>query len=616
MNKENLLIIVYDSISNEKLKKLIIDNKEYNVILASYSIQFLENTKNIDGVFNSILMEDNITIFDISDKVINLCENINLSLKNYIEPGNILHYQKHVEGGYTSARVQNLLILEIIITNLFVKHKISKIIDVIDDYYILDSSLIKSYSKNNNIYYKRLTTYTIVSIKNKIFYHVKPYLHEPYRFIRFLKFNLIHKKKARIEKKGSVVLSLNSDSIKFIELYSSLYEKLKKINIKYFFITSGVDKNSTRVEDIKDKIFMREHYESLADYFISLFKVFNFMIRLLINKNNIVNDLRIKDRFIKDELLNTLKFHIVIDTGYRYRYKKSINLFLKENKNNILCFKLWGETSLIEGEIANLLIKKYYNSIKTLGFEVGIGLKTFPYVPSTMQEIDFIITSSDLETELYKYYGVDPNNILQLKKFKNQLFIDDFKKCTSILDSKKALDIDKDYKKYILVDVSVAERGYQSVSEIHDLILFLPLLAKRYSDYLFLIKPHPGSNNKTYLTKKINMDNIIVYDKVLSILHFLNVSDVLITKYSAIGVEAILFDKLVISILPDTQKGFKAYDDAAIYVKEKEEIYEIFDNLEVSILERATKQSKYKQKLINEKNSSTIECIIQKIQGL
>ena len=112
------------------------------------------------------------------------------------------------------------------------------------------------------------------------------------------------------------------------------------------------------------------------------------------------------------------------------------------------------------------------------------------------------------------------------------------------------------------------------------------------------------------------MDNIIVYDKVLSILHFLNVSDVLITKYSAIGVEAILFDKLVISILPDTQKGFKAYDDAAIYVKEKEEIYEIFDNLEVSILERATKQSKYKQKLINEKNSSTIECIIQKIQGL
>ena len=349
MNKENLLIVVYDSISNEKLKKLIIDNKEYDIILASYSVQFLENTKNIAGIINSILLEDNITIFDVSDKVIDLCENINLSLKNYIEPGNILHYQKHVEGGYTSARVQELLILEIIITNLFVKHKISKIIDVIDDDYILDSSLIKSYSKHNDIYYKRLTKYTIASIKNKIFYHVKPYLYEPYRFIRFLKFNLIHKKRTIIKKKGSVVLSLNSDANKFIELYSSLYEKLEKINIKYYFITSGVDKNSKKVEDIKDKIFLREHYESLADYFISAFKMFNFMIRLFINKNNILNDLKIKDRFIKDALINTLKFHIIIDAGYRYRYKKSINLFLQENKNNILCFKLWGETSLIEG---------------------------------------------------------------------------------------------------------------------------------------------------------------------------------------------------------------------------------------------------------------------------
>ena len=205
---------------------------------------------------------------------------------------------------------------------------------------------------------------------------------------------------------------------------------------------------------------------------------------------------------------------------------------------------------------------------------------------------------------------------MQLKKFKNQSLVDDFKKNTSTLDSKRVLGIDKVYKKYILVDIGAAFRGYESVSEIHNLISFLPLLAKKYSDYLFLIKPHPGSNHKIYLTEKINMGNVIVYDNALSILHFLNVSDICITKFSTIGVEAILFDKMVISILPDTQKGFKAYEDAAIYVKEKEEIYGIFDKLDVSILEMASKQSKYKQKLINEKNSFSIEYIIQKIQGL
>ena len=597
--------------SEKKIIKIINKNKQkYNIVIASFSFELLERIKSMDSVFDSFLIKENLTVFDVSKKVIKLCKDINVVIDKYIDKTKLLHYLKHIEGGYTSARVQELLILEIVISRLFKKYNIAKVVDIIDETFILESDLIKAYTRINTISYRKLVTYTFKSASKILFVKIKPYLYEPYRFIKFLKFKFVFSKKNIPKDNKSIVLALNSDANKFMELYYSFYKQLERVNTQYFFLTSSVDKNSKRVKHIKDKILMREHYENFYNHLVSVLKMFIFLLKLLLFKRNIIEDLGMKNRFIKHELMKSLFYHIIMDTGFRYRYKKSMELFLKENYNNILGFKLWGQTSLVEGEITNYIIKKKFPSIKTLGFEVGIGLKNFPFTPKSIETIDFIITSNEIETDLYKSYGVKGNQILQLEYFKNLLVIDEFKKENTTNDSKKHLGISKDFGQYILIDIGVVARGYQSRSEIYTLINNIPFLAKKYSNFLFLIKPHPGFQDKTYLHAKLNNENIIIFKQSLSILHFLNVSDIVITKFSTIGREAILFDKLVVSLLLDSEDRWKAYGEAAIYIQDLSDLVVILDNLQENKNQYKRKQFEYKTLLTNMTNSVDINYLM------
>ena len=608
-----LFLIVYYDYNLKYIEKVINHNEtNFTIVICTYNVELYDMYNSRFDVL--LIEEEEITIFDVSQEVIKMCENINKSILKYIDKDKILHYQKHVEGGYTSGRIQDLLILEKLINKIFDKYQVYKVVDFIDDDFNLESSLIKTYCGSCSIGYKKQYKFSISSLKKYIVHHVKPYLSELYKFYRFMKFNIVFKKKEKLHKDNFFIFSLNSNSNKFIDLYSSLFNKFDQVNQKYCFITHTVNKNADNIKHIKDKVYLLEHYENISDYIISIAKTLNFLYKLKKNKNKIKNDLNLQERIINKEIYQSLYCHVLIDTGYRYRYTKSMHRFLVENNKNISAFKLWGEVSLIEGEIAHKLIKMHFSKIKTIGFEVGIGLKTFPYVPNNIKNIDYIITAHDLETELYLSYGVNSNKILQLHNFKNNGTISKFKDLYTVSDSFHALNINDNYDNYILIDISVAYRGYQSNINIFELINFIPILANQYKNYLFLIKPHPGFKSVDYLHDKLNATNIIIFDKSISILHLLNISHVVITKYSAIGVEGILFDKLIISILKKGHNKFKAYDEAAIYLNKKEDIHSILDNIQWFESDMGERISNYKEKIISQNNSLTVIDILKKLK--
>jgi len=618
--KQNLLLMIHNTITEKHFTDIIKTHQNScKIIIVTNNLEIKSKFINFDAISEIILLEEEpITIFDVSNEVINLCESINKCLIKYIDNSGLLHYMKHVEGGHTSYKVQDIIIYSLLLDNIFKKHTIHTIIDIFDKDYIQDSRILQEYASILNISYTYVAKFSINNIKTKFISRLKPFLYEPYRFIKFIKFNLFCSKRNIIDTKNTVVFALNSTAIKFIELYSSLTKKLDRVNINYYFLTSGISKNHENLHLFKKKIYILEHYEKLFDYFSSFVKTNIFIFRYYKNKNKILEDLYMDNSPIRLEILNSIMQHIIIDTGYRYRYRTSTNRFLKENQEHIMAFKLWGETSLVEGEISNDAINNYFKHIKTIGFEVGIGLKSFPYVPKSIQKIDIVLTSNSLETDLYSYYGVQKNKILQLKNFKHKFSINEFKKEYNIQDSKKILNIEKNYKAYILIDISSPLRGYQSLSEIYNFIFSIPKLAEYFKDYCFLIKPHPNFNNYQYLKKILLTDNeninIFIFDSSLSIMHFLNIADIVITKFSAIGLEAIYFDKLVISTLPQKQYGFKAYENAAIYIDNNKGIYDCLKNLNQYKIEMQKNIEQYKSLLLDDSCSVSIKYFISHLQ--
>lgn len=607
------LIVIYDNCSEIDELSRFNDNINVSpVIIASFNAKFLNQIDHTYPDYETFLIEERpINIFDVSNEVIQIIKAINASIQKHIDPENILHFQRHIEGGYTSSKVQELVIIEKLISRVSKRYSIKKIFDYSDVNYLLESELFKVLARHNSISYRRISGHDqkLAIIR----YRLKPYLYEPFRLLKYIRNNSYCNKTSPIASKNSIVLCLESSAAKFLELYSSFCKNLEAINIPYYYLTSSINRNDTRIKGIYDKMYVLENYESLSDYWISIIKTLHFAMKYFKRRKKILGDISHQNSLIGSQLLKTIYYHIIIDTGHRYRYRESMIRYLKENNQNIMAIKLWGETSLVQGEILCDIIRTLFPRIKTLGFEVGIGLKTYPYISQYMNKVDYYITSNDIETEVYLTYGVCQDKILQLIDFKHRMIVSKQKELVTKSNSKRILGISDGYSLFVLFDISIALRGYQRFSDILDIISIIPILAQKHKNILFLVKPHPRFKHHAYLENMNRYSNVQLFSRHISIMHLINVSDIVVTKTSAIGHEALLFSKLLISIIDDDR--MKVYLNSAIYLNDVQMLSNIFKDYHYYKNTYQSHIRKYNELMTNGSNGINIQQAINIIKG-
>ena len=92
-----------------------------------------------------------------------------------------------------------------------------------------------------------------------------------------------------------------------------------------------------------------------------------------------------------------------------------------------------------------------------------------------------------------------------------------------------------------------------------------------------MIKPHPAHRPGWLegLVDYFALKNVSLLDKSMEPYHALNAANVLITKFSTIALEAMLFKRPVVSILLDGGERFRIYGDAVECVNSLEVLQEI-----------------------------------------
>lgn len=145
--------------------------------------------------------------------------------------------------------------------------------------------------------------------------------------------------------------------------------------------------------------------------------------------------------------------------------------------------------------------------------------------------------------------------------------INEFKKKISKIESRKILGLNLQAELYVLYDSNSSIRGYLTDQEIHSTLQLIMNIANKNKSIQVMIKPHP-SHKKGLLEKIIkqySLQNVKLIEQSNLPYHALNAADILVTKFSTLAIEGMFLGVPALGVILDHEENFKYYDSAVEY---------------------------------------------------
>lgn len=475
-------------------------------------------------------------------------------------PKELLFWIRHCEGGKTTQRIQDLLLLIRSYEYLIDTFNIRSIIILSHPQTEWeDDVLIKvGQSKGAEV---RLIGYLRLSIlKGRLLSLMKLLAKEPYYILSILRDKLwkgMRSHKPRISTK-EIVMQICIPHDKFVE-HSVLSMKAMK-NQGYDPVALLWRASKAAVKFKQEGLWVEklETFVPMACIWAAPYRVWLTWRQARLRRHEFLAHpgLQYNNTPLGSLLWPSVVFFFWGELPQRYRLRQAAKQYFASHFP--LAIRLWGAGTLAEGRIVS---KSLNDKQRPLFFSWFGGAMENPYyeLPPT----DIFLAEGDKQVESLKKLGVPARRIVTvgLSRYDN---IPAFRKEYSPSQSKTFLNIPQVYKYYILFDSNADLRGYITIQEQSIVTMALLNFVREHPSLALMIKPHPV-HNRGWLEDLVNcfsLPNVYLINKNMLPYHGLNAADLVITKFSTIAVEAMLFEKPVISILLDGEERFRIYGDA------------------------------------------------------
>ncbi len=587
---DNILIICREIDSIRRLARIRY-NAQHNYVLASDDPRVHEVVKKYSWIREICWIEKMESFYSVAPDVLKYLEIINnwlISLANEKHgfTSELLFWIRQCEGGMTTQRIQDLLLLINSYLYLFDFYNVKKIILVSQNRMPWEDSILIETARSRNIPVN-VEGYNRISILlSNIQQYIEIIGRSSYYLFNFLRVNLC--KSARdnsnnIQSGKDIVFQLCSSAKKHIDNIVPLMKALKRKGYNpialCWSVTERYKKNnsSKQIRSKGLKAVELEKYAHLLSAFRALLGVL-FTWRLA--KSSYRNFISLpyfsyKSVRLAHLLWPSIRSFILTELMPRYIFNKAIKNYLQSH--NPIAIKIWNEGVAPEGHF--LLKNLSLNNRPLVFYWKWVPLES-PYDQHN-EHIDLYLAAGEWHKKNYENIGVPDNKIVYsgMSQFDN---INDFLNNNTRDQSFIKIGIPKTFAKYIFFDPNSILRGYLSVKEQASTLMILLKFAFTHSSCALLIKPHPSSKEE-YInsTIKHNSDvkNIFLFNKNNSVYDILNVCDIVITKFSTLGIEAMFFEKPVISVLLDKEDRWKIYENAVSYFYDLENLYSFLDKI-------------------------------------
>lgn len=581
MEKKNLLIVCVTIKDFKKISTLDLSN--YNeVILASNNFEVIKRSEKTKKICKVTFLSKSISYLKVSGSVLDMIDKVNIYLDKVSKLGIFkkkeLNWNYHVEGGYTTQRVQDILLAIESINLIFDKYMIAEILVIGDD----DSLPIKiirrlAFKKGLSLFlYNRRYALNQNSLKD--------FLRPIYFFLRSIICKITSKKYNIFIKSNVVLFQICGSSKKHIQ--NALFVQ-KELSQKGFTPINILWGNTAEVKKINNngyKAVAIESYLKYGDIFISLIK----MIKILIKVNSLKKifyetvTFNYKGINITDMVNAIVLNYLYTDGPEKYRYRIASERLVEEYSKHLVAIKYCAAKFLDQGTILSEIIEDKY-----LKFDYNVGVHIpNPYVNSNSRKHYKFLNKNYLhfvQNDIEKKYiaedmNVSKNNVIVFGAGRFNKHFDNLNTLTK-LESKKELGIKKNYDIYMCLDYDGVMEGFKSIEEHYNISNVIIEFVENHSNIALMIKIHPSANCsllRNIISKKT--DNIYVISKKNLPDHTLNLADVIFCKYGAMGIEAMIYDVQVVSTILNSENIIKkeniikVYGDAAEYIFSKENL--------------------------------------------
>ncbi len=541
--------------------------------------KFAEKTGKFDRI---VWLENSKSLFSVYDDVKKFISIINVYLKN-ISSNNklfydetLFHWLHHVEGGNTTQKIQDALLLIDSYIDIIKTNDISKISEMIESKYIFEDSVLNETASHLKINLEFLNDFNFLKKIFRVKLIVKSLLKNAYYSLKFLtkisgyysgKYLFCFNKSINKNRGNEMIFQLVGASEKHIENIIPVMKELEKLGYSPVILCLNSGKkikylNKTlklNAEELESYIPVKSIIESLFYSIKILFKL-NALKKEFYN----VKTLEFKGVFLNDILFDSILFFLFDELPKRHRLNEAIKRFLKNR--NPAAVKLWGGGNLIEGDLL------YKNIIQLLPrkpvFINWFWLTAGAAYSETAGRIDLYLAAGKIQKRHLMNFGIPQEKI----KLTGMIRYSDLNsKKTERFNANQIRDFLKssiDFDLYILYDLANSVRGIQPVSEQIRILSYLLEFAEKQNKSALIIKPHPNCDTGEFveLFEKYNFPNIFVMNKNTSALDCLAAADIFVTKTSTMGLEAMRFGIPMINIILDAESKWELYGSGAVYI--------------------------------------------------
>jgi hypothetical protein len=588
-DKINILIICrqFDQISH--LTELVdISGKRF--VVASDDIRVHRFAEKLQNVAEAVWISQMDSIFSVADEVISIISAVNDWFETesdcHPELKDLLYWPMHCEGGPTSQRVLDFLLLEKSYEVLIVEQNPKEVIIINDPVMIWENNLLFAIARKHDLLVKIVGALPFKHwLRKNIWFSLRPFAVSVFRTIQVIKVKL--KQALQIRKEGDdaglVAIQLLSNSTKHIDRTKNFAKSLKENGLDPIILSWGLGSSQVNLQRDSYKYLELENWVRVSNILLTWYQ-------LLISRWNagrkINNLLQGNSFFTNPQVLQRILKYSVLDFYFNELFQRTlmkcaIRKYFSINRPRAFCTY---SATLPFGVIFN---REYHRAkpegLLFLGGEWPYHLHNPLRKAAPIESRSSLIVScfGELHQKLLINLGLSRENlpITGLPWLESILF---YKSHNTREDSRKSIGINSEYNYYIMLDVNGTVPGYLTTRE--QIMVLDALFHYLYNNknIVCIIKPHPGL--KDYLIegylKVNNLPNIILLDKNLLPYDAINAADVLITKTSTLALEAMYLDVPTIGVVLDKEEKFECYSDGSVdYVHSLQELTTILYKL-------------------------------------
>ena len=585
LQSKKTILIVCRSINEVHFLSHIKPQPEYYYIIASDDIRVQKAVQKYHWVNYVCWIEQMESFFNVANDVIAFVDVINQWLESLGDDKQgisteLLFWIKHAEGGMTTQRIQDLLLLIRSYLHLIKSNDITDIMIISHPGMQWEDDVLIETARSRNVEIKVIGSKRPSVLSEKIMAFFKVFAREPYFILNILRaklYSIFRFKKESLEKE--IVFQLCSSANKHIAHTVPLMKSLKNKGYNPVALCWRAPGGAKKVRKMGLRAEELEKYGPLSSIWEGDYRVLHTWRKALAREKEFLShpELQYQSVSIGNLLWPSIQFFFAGELPQRYRLMHAIKKYYA--RHSPLAIRFWTEV-LPEGVIPlkNLNKSEGILIFQNFGFHARSESPYYNIKPFLVRDLN--LTLGPAHKRNLEKNGMPSNKIVTIGQVSWENYLD-LQKIFTKNQSCTHLHIPSNYSNYILYDSGTILRGYLAVQEQVETTTFLLDFAKEHTSIAVVIKPHP--NHKKGILESLidtySLENVFIIDKKISLFHCINATDFLITKWSTSGIEAMHLKKPVVSVILDGENKFKIYADAAEYANNIEELNKLMTQL-------------------------------------